>query len=213
MKREYYKVLIIGASGKGKTYMSRTMNSETTGFINVENKTLSFKNTFKFHKRATTSKEALDALIEYAKNPEITSIFFDSFSAYMDYVLKEAKASKKGFDVWTQYNEEIARFHEILNLVQKEVIVTGHYEILDIEGTAEKRLKVFGKQNEGLVERHYTIVMYADNKYDDNGKVEYFLQLSGQGISAKCPPEIFGDLSRIPNDGRYIVEQIEKFAA
>lgn len=210
--RDYYKILVVGASGKGKTYMSRTMDPSTTGFINVENKPLSFKNQFKYHKVATTSKEALEALIEYAKNPEIKSIFFDSFSAYMDYVLKEAKAAKKGFDVWSQYNDEIAKFHEILNLIQKEVIVTGHYEILDIEGAPEKRLKVFGKQNEGLVERHYTIVMYADSKYVDD-KPEYFLQLHGEGISAKCPPEIFDEKQRIPNDGKFILEQIEKFVA
>lgn len=212
MNRDFYKVLIVGASGKGKTYMSRTMDPLTTGFINAENKPLSFKNNFKFHKRITSSKEAIDTLIEYAKNPEIKSIFFDSFSAYMELVLKEARATKKGFDVWTQYNEEIARFHELLNLIQKEVFVTGHYEVLDIEGASEKRLKVHGKQNEGLVERHHTIVMYADNKYDENGKPQYFLVLSGEGLSAKCPPDIFGEDTRIiPNDGKFILEKIEEF--
>lgn len=98
--RDFYKILIPGASGKGKTYMFRTMDPNTTGFINVENKPLPFKNNFKYHKRITAgSKEALDTLVEYAKNPEITSIVFDSFSAYMDLVLSEARAVKKGFDV------------------------------------------------------------------------------------------------------------------
>lgn len=96
--RDFYKILIPGASGKGKTYMFRTMDPNTTGFINVENKPLPFKNNFKYHKRITLgSKEALDTLVEYAKNPEITSIVFDSFSAYMDLVLSESKAAKKGF--------------------------------------------------------------------------------------------------------------------
>lgn len=130
----------------------------------------------------------------------------------MDMILSEARATKRGFDVWTQYNEEIAKFHQILNLIQKEVFVTGHYEILDIEGASEKRFKVHGKENEGRIERHYTIVMYADSKYDENGKSQYYLQLSGQGISAKCPPDIFGeDVVTIPNDANYILEKVLEF--
>ena len=212
MNRDFYKILVVGASGKGKTYMFRNMDVNTTGFINVENKPLPFKNTFKYHKRVSSAKEALDTLIEYGKNPEIKSIVFDSFSAYMDLVLADARATKRGFDVWTQYNEEISKFHSILNLVPKEVFVTGHYEILDVEGTPEKRFKVHGKENEGRVERHYTVVMYADNKYDENNKSQYYLQLSGEGISAKCPPDIFGeDVITIPNDGKYILEKVLEF--
>lgn len=48
------------------------MDPEATGFINVENKPLPFKNTFKNHKRVTGgSKEAMDTLIAYAKDPSI----------------------------------------------------------------------------------------------------------------------------------------------
>ena len=53
MTRDYYKVLLVSLSGKGKTYSSRNLNPETTGFINMENKPLPFKNTFKHQKRCT----------------------------------------------------------------------------------------------------------------------------------------------------------------
>lgn len=145
MTRDYYKILVAGASGKGKTYMSRTLDENSTGYVNVENKPLPYKNKFKFHSRVTSASEAMSKLIEYAKNDEIKVIFFDSFSAYMDMVLKDARQTKRGFDVWTEYNTKIAEFHEILNKIQKEVFVTGHYEILDIEGVPEKRLKVHGE--------------------------------------------------------------------
>ena len=49
MSRDYYKVLLVSQSGKGKTYSAKNLNPETTGFINVENKPLSFKNSFKYH--------------------------------------------------------------------------------------------------------------------------------------------------------------------
>ena len=47
--RDYYKVLLVSQSGKGKTYSFRNMNPDTTGFVNVENKPLPFKNNFKFN--------------------------------------------------------------------------------------------------------------------------------------------------------------------
>lgn len=213
-ERDYYKILIVGSSGKGKTDMFRNMDPDSTGFINVEDKPLPFKNTFKYHKRVTNYQEVISVLIDYAKNPEIKSIVIDSFSAYMDSVLSEARKTKRGFDIWSQYNEEIAKFHQLIKKINKEVFVTGHYEILDVEGSSEKRIKVHGKENEGQVEKHYTIVLYADNKYDENGKAEYFLTCGAPGLSAKCPRDLFeGNPTKIQNDGKYILDNVIKFAA
>ena len=97
--RDYYKVLLVGASGKGKTYSFKDMDVNTTGFINVENKPLPFKNAYKFHKRITTYYEVLETLIEYARNPEIKCIVVDSFSAYSDLVLQEMRKTKKGLTI------------------------------------------------------------------------------------------------------------------
>lgn len=142
--RDYYKVLVVGQSGKGKTYMFRNMNPETTGFINVEDKPLPFKNTFKFHKRPTTSQEVFNALIEFTQNPVITTIVVDSFSAFVDIVLAEHRKTKKGFDIWNAYNDDIGRFNQLIKRIDKEIFVTGHYEMLNVEGAPEKRLKVKG---------------------------------------------------------------------
>ena len=56
----------------------------------------------------------------------------------------EMRRTKKGFDIWSAYNEEVARFHQIIKKIDKEIFVTGHYEILNIEGAPEKRIKVQG---------------------------------------------------------------------
>jgi len=89
----------------------------------------------------------------------------------------------------------------------------GHYEILNLEGAAEKRLKVSGKENEGQVEKHYTIVVYAESKHSADGKrPEHFFRLTGEGLSAKCPPDIFGaDVLTIPNDAKFMQDKIEEF--
>jgi hypothetical protein len=208
-ERDYYKILLVGQSGNGKTYSFRDMNPETTGFINVENKPLPFRNKFKHHKRISRYSEVLETLVEYAKNPEITSIVIDSFSAYGDLLLAEARKTKKGFDIWSMYNDEIGRFMTAMKWVPKEVFVTAHYEILNLEGAQEKRVKVKAKEWESVVEKEFTIVMFADKKFNEKGKPEYYYQLVGEGMSAKCPPDLFGeDVYSIPNDGNMIFNTI-----
>jgi hypothetical protein len=208
-ERDYYKILLVGQSGNGKTYSFRDMDPNTTGFINVENKPLPFKNKFKYHKRISRYSEVLETLVEYAKNPEITSIVVDSFSAYGDLLLAEARKTKKGFDIWSMYNDEIGRFMTAMKWVPKEVFVTAHYEILNLEGAQEKRVKVKAKEWESVVEKEFTIVMFADKKFNEKGKPEYYYQLVGEGMSAKCPPDLFGqDTYSIPNDGNMIFNTI-----
>lgn len=207
--KQYYKVLILGASGSGKTYSARTLDATNSAFINVENKPTSFKNGFTKIDSPTTYQECLASLIKYAKDDSVEVIYFDSFSEYSDLLLKEAKRLYKGFDIWSFYNQEIAKLIEIVKKINKHIIITGHYEIINLEGEAEKRCKVAAKQWEGMVEKDFTVVMYADKKIKDNGKFDYFLKLAGEGISAKCPPHIFGeDVTTIPNDAKFIVDQI-----
>lgn len=63
-----------------------------------------------------------------------------------------------------------------------------------------------------VFEKDYTIVLYADSKFNEQNKPEYYLSLMGEGTSAKCPPEIFGeDVLTIPNDGKFILEKINEF--
>ncbi len=69
------------------------------------------------------------------------------------------------------------------------------------------------KENEGQVEKHYTIVLYADSKQVKEGKrPEYFFRLAGEGLSAKCPPDIFGEeVLTIASDYNEIVNKIVEF--
>ena len=142
-----YQFMIVGSSGKGKTYSFRNMNTETCGFINMENKPLPFINKFKYYCAPNNWQDAYNKLIEYAKNPEITEVVLDSFSAYMESVLKTARESKKGFEIFNMYNEEIGKIMFIVKRYPKDIILTAHYEwIQSEEGAVEKRIKVKGRQ-------------------------------------------------------------------
>jgi len=210
--RDYYKVLIVAPSGYGKTMSARNLNKETTGMINVENKPLPFKGGFKYHIKPKTVTEATNALIEYAKDPKITSIFLDSISAIFDIALLDCRNRYKGFDVWNAYNTEIQKFIDLIKRVPKEVFITAHYEILGIEGSQEKRVKVKGKELEGVIEKDFTIVLYSGKKFNDKGIPEYYLNLVEENTSAKCPPDIFGEgVLRVSNDCNEVLKKIEEF--
>lgn len=211
-QRDYYKVFLVSQTGKGKTYSFRNMNPLTTGFINIEDKPLPFENNFKYHCRAITTSDVKKVLKEYAENPEIEVICFDSFSEYAEILLAEARLKFRNFDIWNHYNEEIGKLLAFIKSIKKEVFITGHYEILGIEGAQEKRIKVKGKEWESLVEKAFTVVLYGDNKFTDKG-VEYFFNLIGEGTSAKCPPKLLGEgIVKVENDCKMIYDRILKFA-
>lgn len=215
MLRDYYKTLIVSLSGKGKTYSFRNMNPDTTGFINVENKPLPFKNKFKYHFRPKTYLEAYSKIIEYGKNPEIRSIVLDSFSAYADLLLYSCRNTTKGFDTWNLYNEEIGKLLNLIKAAPKEVFVTAHYELIGIEGNTEKRVKTKGKEWEGVIEKEFAMVIYSGSDYDDETKkFTYSFSLALQNSSAKCPPDIFGeDMITIPNDTALVLKKIQEFVS
>lgn len=210
-ERDYYKIMLVGQSGKGKTFSARNMDPTTTGFINSENKPLPFRNYFKHHARPKGYQGVLKALEDYSNNPEITSIFIDSFSGYIDLLLEVMREKYKGYDIWSNYNQKIGEFFKKLKDAPKEVFVNAHYENLSIEGDKERRVKVKGKEWESIVEKEFTIVLYADSKTKPDGKQEYFFLTSGEGLSAKCPPEIFEDKIKLDNDCNELLKMITKF--
>ena len=148
IKKEPQSVAIVSQSGRGKTMSARHMDGDTTGFINAEDKPLPFPNHFKNYVRTSSAPEMLNKLVEFGKDPKITEVFFDSFSGYSDAVYKTAKATKKGYDIYSYYNEEIAKFLSLIKRYPKDIFVTAHYEMVNVDGDGltEKRIFVRGKE-------------------------------------------------------------------
>lgn len=215
MSEIYYKILLVGSSGKGKTMSFRNMDKTKTLFINVENKPLPFKGSFTNTIIPNKSTDILDAILAGSKNVDINCICIDSFSAYLDLLMAEARATKKGFDIYNHYNEGIAKFNDYVKRCKKEVFVTAHYEVLqdEISGTKERRVKCNGKQWEGVFEKDYTIVLYAESKPTPGGKPLHSFTLVNDGTnSAKCPPDIFGENTlSIDNDAKLVFDKILEF--
>jgi hypothetical protein len=73
-------------------------------------------------------------------------------------------------------------------------------------------VRVKGKEWEGLCEKEFTVVLYADNKFNEKGLPEYYFNAVQENTSAKCPPDLLGDgVIKIENDCNLILEKIIEF--
>jgi hypothetical protein len=210
-----YQFAIIGPSGRGKTMCFRNMNPNTCGFINMEGKPLPFINKFKHYYVPSTWQDAYNKLIEFAKNPDITEVVLDSFSGYIDSLLKNLRDTKRGFDIWNAYNDEIGKLLFVIKKFPKDIFVTAHTNsVTNDEGAAERRIAVKGNEwNNVGVEKDFTIVNLAGVKNID-GKKEYILYLNSDGKdSSKTPPFIvdtLGSVEFIPNDASIMLAAVRK---
>jgi hypothetical protein len=197
MKKVPYQIAIVGQSGKGKTMAFRNMNPEMCAFINMEGKPLPFENKFKHYYIPNNWQECYQTLIECAKNDKITEVVLDSFSAFVDSLLKTARETKKGFDTWNMYNEEIGKLLYVITKYPKDIIITAHSSNVETElGVEERRIAVKGNEwNKAGVESKFTVVLFAEVLRDTmNNKPSYKLVFNSDGkTSAKTPPMFLED--------------------
>ena len=140
------KIAVVAPSGRGKTMSLRNFGPEL-GLINIEYKELPFADKFKHHALCQNWGQAYNKLIEYAQAPDIQTIGLDSFSMYLDSLMMDARKTKKGFDVFNYYNENIANLLNTIKRCPKPVIMFAHPEwVQDDGGMKERRIAVKGKQ-------------------------------------------------------------------
>jgi len=207
-----YQVALVGMPGKGKTMAFRNLDTETTGYINAENKPLPFINKFTHYSAPIDWKETYQKLIEYAKNPAIKVVVLDSFSAYVDSLLKFARETKRGFDIWNYYNEEIGKLLFLIQKYNKHIIVSAHYEWVETEeGAVERRIMVKGKEWKGMIESKFTIVHFADMKLIDQKRVYTIILNSDGKSSAKTPPMFLNEgEDSLENDYQPFIDRMNK---
>lgn len=205
-----YQIALVGMSGRGKTMAFRNLDPETTGFVNIESKPLPFINKFKHYSAPNNWQECYQKLIEYAKDDTVKVVVLDSFSAYVDSLLKTARETKRGFDIWNYYNEEIGKLLFAIKKYPKHIIVSAHYEWVETDaGAVEKRIMVKGKEWKGMVEKDFTIVHFADMKIIEKKRM-YTLALNSDGITSAKTPPIFTDegIDEIENDYNPFLEKM-----
>ncbi len=209
-RTDYGKVLVIGPSGYGKSYMAKTADFEKTGYINPERKPLPFKATFVNTGRPKTWAGVLKNIQDYGDNPSIDNIIIDSQSMAFEMLHMEMKELYDGFKVYSNYNTEVSRYFNLIRNIPKDIIVISHDETLLEQGYKQRKAKVHGKEFEGRVEAYYTTVLFADKRLKDS-KPEFFLRTFQEDTSTKVPEGLFGDLMEIPNSAGYIFQSLQNY--
>lgn len=216
--RVYYaKVAIVGPTGTGKSYLSKTANKATTGYINAELKPLPYKTEpFKFMGNPKTWAGFMKNLEDFGANPDIRQIIIDSQSMAFDRLNNEMQKKFVNWDVPKNYNKAVYDYLELLKGIEKDIVVLAHDEAVRLDdGTKERRMTVHNKEYEGKIERHFTVVLYTATRLEKDTP-KFFLKTFEPGTSSKTPEGLFPDkdgknLLEIPNDAGYILKAIEGY--
>lgn len=210
-------IAIVGESGQGKTYSLRNVDWETTALIDTELKGLPFDHKKIKHYYPCPDHAAVEkAVASIKENPgPIKTIIIDSLFMYMEKLIRFAKLTQKGYEIYNVYNETLGRF--ITSLQQSGFVVVAVcmpelVTITDDQGknTNARRIYTFGREHEGKLERYFLIVLYTAIKKTADGKITYNFLTNTDGISsAKSPPHIFGaDKLYVENDLSVVLKAI-----
>ena len=200
-------VLIMGASGSGKSTSLRNLPAEETAIINITNKPMPFRN--KDNKKIVSLKdfkkdgeqdlsyeELYKRIITTIKATKKKIIVIDD-SSYMMTFENFEKANNKGYDKFTNMAKN---YYDLIKSAiscddEKIVYVITHEEIDDVNQLY--RPKTIGKMlsNQLVIEGLFSIVLRSLYK---NG--EYIFQTQNDGTSVcKSPMDLFKQ-KEMPND-------------
>lgn len=211
-------ILILGASGSGKSYAARNMDPKTTLLISVDGKRPPFSlkgwsklakgnegGSFYIPRRENpygTVKGAMKTAIENGKK----TIFIDDsqFLLANDFF---AKAHEKGYEKFTAMGQQFWNLIEFARDLPDDVTVYFlHHPELDPIGNV--KVKTIGKMldEKGSVEGRFTVCLLAQ-KVD--GQHSIAASLPDNSI-VKAPPEMF-ETDPLENDFAIIDKQIREY--
>ena len=195
-------VLIMGASGTGKTRSLKNLPIKESAIINVTNKPLPFKN----KGLKVVHSENYDEIIASIKHTKRKIIVIDDCGYLLTFDNFE-KATNKGYDKFTIMAQS---FYKLISAVreldgEKIIYLVTHEEVDDDN---KIKPKMVGKMlNQQLcVEGLFTIVLRSNYK---NGQYVFETKTDGNTV-AKTPEEMFEEVD-IPNDLAMVDKTIREY--
>ena len=195
-------VLLMGASGSGKSTSLRNLPAEETAIINITNKPMPFRN--KDNKKIVCLKdfnadsydELYKQIIKAIQGTKKRIVVVDDSSYMMSFENFE-KATNKGYDKFTTMAKN---YYDLIKSAiscdgEKIVYIITHEEVDDVNQLY--RPKTIGKMlsNQLVIEGLFSIVLRSLYK---NG--EYIFQTQNDGTSVcKSPMDMF-EQKEMPND-------------
>jgi AAA domain len=210
-------IAVVGPSGSGKSTSIRNLPVQTTRILDLERKGFPFKGFEKYTILPCGSPGEVDSnLTKCLADKDVTHIVVESFTKYVEQLLRLCQLTYKGYDVYTQYNKQIGAFLDKVKNDHAAVIMTAIDEIVTIPETdgsnsAQRRIAVKGKEWEGKVEKEFLMVLYTGARKTKDGGMQYVFQTNTDGVtSAKTPMDMFNTMY-VPNDLNAVLEEAKKY--
>jgi hypothetical protein len=220
-------VIILGASGTGKSTSIKTLNPDETVVLNVLGKDLPFKGSRANYTREkknliqTSNWDSISTMMQsISKNmPNIHNIVIDD-AIYIMRTEFFDRSKERGFD---KYNELADHFRRIIaagNQLRSDIAVFMmlHTESIEADGSVVGyKASTVGK----LLDKMYnpiesvSITLFSQPKYDDKGKPTFGfwthpMKVNGIEIPAKSPDEMFED-DFIPNSLQLVIDKMKEY--
>lgn len=220
-------VIVLGASGSGKSTSIKTLKPEETVVLNVLGKDLPFKGSRTNYTREKlnliqTSKwdSIINMMQSISKNkPDIHNIVIDD-AIYIMRTEFFDRCKEKGYD---KYNELADHFRRLIsegNSLRNDITVFMmlHTEPIEADGSIiGYKATTIGK----LLDKQYnpvesvSVTLFAQPQYDEKGKPTFGfwthpMKVNGIEIPAKTPDEMFEE-DFIPNDLQYVINKMREY--
>ena len=222
------EILIIGESGSGKSNSFENLDPKSTFIVNVGKKPMPFRGWKKNY--TTLSKEnprgnylesdnhsVIVSTLKHVDEhmPHIKTVIIDDFQYVManEYM---RRANERGFDKFTDIGLHAWEIATAGKDLRDDItfIMVGHAETAtDLQGNRKLKFKTVGKLVDNVItmEGMFTIVLFTEVSPDPEGNIRHsFLTQSDGTTTGKSPKGMFNDI-KIPNDIKYVIEEVNKY--
>ena len=220
-------VIVLGASGTGKSTSIKTLDPKETVVFNILGKDLPFKGS-----RANYTREKLNLVRPFgwdnvqnmmgniSKNyPDVHNIVIDD-AIYIMRTEFFDRSKERGFDKYNELADHFRRIVAVSSSLRNDinVFMMLHTEPIEADGSIiGYKASTVGK----LLDKMYnpiesvTINLFSQPKYDDKGKPIFGfwthpMKVDGITIPAKSPDGMFEE-DFIPNDLQYIADKMKEY--
>ena len=194
-------VLVLGATGSGKTYSIKNFDAEEVGIFSVEKGRLPFKKKFKVAKNAT-----YQTIFQALSKPSLKSYVIDD----SQYLLVNEMFDRAKDIGYGKFTDMALNFRNLIHFINQKVpddIIVYFLHHTEQTDTGLIKAKTIGKMldQQLTVEGCFDVVLLTAVE----GQEHYFITQSDGYTTAKSPEGMFDQ--KIPNDLKAVDDAIRLY--